>query len=248
MSVMKPKALGKAEMEKQKAETRRRVVPISAFCFLLSVFSSGCGKEAEQARQRAEKELETVRAELEAARSERANFQNETARLRKDNEDLLRLRNEVRQLRDAQKQLTQQVQTAKSEVQRVQAQAQAAQAQAAQAQAAQAQAAQAQALALVTNVAQALTPEQQAFARRYGLTLATPEQQANACINNLRQIDSAKQQWALENRKTAETIPIATDIAPHLKDGVPKCPGGGAYTLNAVGAHPTCSIPGHALQ
>lgn len=211
---------------------------------------AGCGKEAEQARQRAEKELETVRAELETAKTERANFQNETARLRKDNEDLLRLRNEVRQLRDAQKQLTQQVQTAKSEVQRVQAQAQAAQAQAAQAQAAQAQAAQAaqaQALALGTNVAQALTPEQQAFARRYGLTPATPEQQANACVNYLRQIDGAKQQWALENRKTVQTIPIATDIAPYLKGAVPKCPGGGAYTLNAVGAHPTCSIPGHAL-
>ena len=230
MSVMKPKVLR---------------------CWLCALFLlAGCGKEAEQARQRAEKELETVRAELEAAKTERANFQNETARLRKDNEDLLRLRNEVRQLRDAQKQLTQQVQTAKSEVQRVQAQAQAAQAQAAQAQAAQAQAAQAaqaQALALGTNVVQALTPEQQAFARRYGLTPATPEQQANACVNYLRQIDGAKQQWALENRKTAETIPIATDIAPYLKDGVPKCPGGGAYTLNAVGALPTCSIPGHAL-
>ena len=191
---------------------------------------AGCGKEAEQARQRAEKELETVRAELEAAKTERANFQNETARLRKDNEDLLRLRNEIRQLRDAQKQLTQQVQTAKSEVQRVQAQAQAAQAQAAQVQAAQAQA-----------------QAQQALAARYGLPQTAGP--ANACVNNLRLIDSAKQQWALENRKTAETIPGAQDIGAYLKDGVlPKCQGGGAYTLNAVGAHPACSIPGHALS
>ena len=232
MSVMKPKVLR---------------------CWLCALFLlAGCGKEAEQARQRAEKELETVRAELEAAKSERTNLQNETARLRKDNEDLLRLRNEVRQLRDAQKQLTQQVQSAKSEVQRAQTQAQAAQAQAAQAQAAQAQAAQAaqaQALALGTNVVEALTPEQQAFARRYGLTSATPERQLSACLNNLRQIDAAKQQWALENRKTAETIPGAQDIGAYLKDGVlPKCPGGGAYTLNAVGAHPACSIPGHALS
>ncbi len=184
MSVMKPKVLR------------------SGLCVLFLL--AGCGKEAEQARQRAEKELETVRAELEATRTERTNLQNETARLRKDNEDLLRLRNEVRQLRDA---------------------AQAAQAQAAQAQAAQA--AQAQALALGTNVVQALTPEQQAFARRYGLTPPTPEQQLNACLNNLRQIDAAKQQWALENRKTAETIPGAQDIAAYLKDGVPKCPAGG---------------------
>jgi len=239
MSVMKPKAL---------------LTWLCALCLL-----AGCGKEAEQARQRAEKELETVRAELEAAKTERANLQSETARLRKDNEDLLRLRNEVRQLRDAQKQLTQQVQTAKSEVQRVQAQAQAAQAQAqaqaAQAAQAQAQAAQAQAQALGTNAAQVLTPEQQAFAARYGLPQLREQEEAArlrklqiaACVNNLRQIDGAKQQWALENRKTAEAVPSAPDMAPYLKDGIPKCPAGGAYTLNAVGAHPTCSVAGHAL-
>jgi len=215
---------------------------------------AGCGKEAEQARQRAEKELETVRAELEAAKTERGNLHSEIARMRKDNEDLLRLRNEVRMLKDAQK-------SAQADAQKAQAQVQSVQAQAAQAQVQaqvqlrareqellqQAQAAQAQALALGTNAAQALTPEQQAFAARYGLTLS-PEQQGNACINNLRQIDSAKQQWALENRKTAETIPTAQDIGAYLRGGVvPKCAAGGAYTLNAVGTHPTCSLPGHAL-
>jgi septal ring factor EnvC (AmiA/AmiB activator) len=234
--------------------------PKVLLCWLCALFLlAGCGKEAEQARQRAEKELETARAELESARSERANLQNENARLRKDNEDLLRLRNEVHQLRDAQKQLTQQVQTAKSEVQRVQAQAQAAQAQAQAAQA-QALAAQAQAQALGSNATPALTLQQQEFARRYGLDpgavardgaapLTGAQVLVNACLNNLRQIDGAKQQWALENRKTAETIPSAQDIGAYLKDGVlPKCPGGGAYTLNAVGAHPACSIPGHALS
>jgi len=251
---MKPKdqlPWGKAETKDPKPGIMRRVVRISAFCLLLSVFISGCGKEAEQARQRAEKELETVRAELEEVKAERTNFQNETARLRKDNEDLLRLRNEIRQLRDAQKQLTQQAQSAQTEIQRAQAQTQAAQAQAAQAQAqaqAHAQAVQAQALALATNAAQGLTPEQQAFARRYGLAASTPEQQANACVNNIRQIDAAKQQWALENRKTVEAIPSAQDVAVYLKDGLPKCPAGGNYALNAVGAHPTCSIPGHALS
>jgi uncharacterized protein YoxC len=245
---MKPKALlslGKAEMKKLKAEIRRRVVPISAF--LLAVFFSGCGQQAEQARQRAEKELETVRAELEAVKTERGNLQNETSRLRKDNEDLLRLRNEVRQLRDAQKQLTQQAQSAQTEIQRAQAQTQAAQAQAAQAQA-QAQAVQAHAQALATNAAQALTPEQQAFAARYGLNNPQSVAQANACINNLRQIDSAKQQWALEKGKTEAAIPTAQDLAAYLRGVLPKCPAGGSYTLNAIIANPTCSIPGHALQ
>ena len=72
--------------------------------------------------------------------------------------------------------------------------------------------------------------------------------QTNACINNLRQIDGAKQQWALENQKAAVAVPTAQDIAPYLKDQViPACPATGKYTLNAVSALPTCSIAGHAL-
>jgi hypothetical protein len=70
----------------------------------------------------------------------------------------------------------------------------------------------------------------------------------NTCINNLRQIDAAKQQWALENGKTADAIPTEQDLLPYFKDGVfPVCPSGGIYTINAVGLAPTCSIPGHAL-
>ena len=72
--------------------------------------------------------------------------------------------------------------------------------------------------------------------------------QTNACINNLRQIDGAKQQWALENKKTPGAIPTAQDITPYLMRGVfPTCPAGGTYTLNAVNAAPTCSIPGHVM-
>jgi regulator of replication initiation timing len=74
------------------------------------------------------------------------------------------------------------------------------------------------------------------------------EVQRNACINNLRQIDAAKQLWALENDKTADAIPTARDLMPFFKDGVfPVCPSGGAYTIGAVGEVPACSIPGHVL-
>jgi hypothetical protein len=38
----------------------------------------------------------------------------------------------------------------------------------------------------------------------------------NTCINNLRQIDAAKNQWA-ENGKTADAVPTAQDIAPYIK-------------------------------
>ena len=72
--------------------------------------------------------------------------------------------------------------------------------------------------------------------------------QTNACINNLRIIDAAKQQWALENDKTADAIPPAQDLLPYFRGGIfPVCPSGGGYTINAVGVPPTCSIPGHVL-
>ena len=72
--------------------------------------------------------------------------------------------------------------------------------------------------------------------------------QQNACINNLRQIDGAKQQWALENRQTDTASPAAAAITPYLKGGVmPTEPASGTYTINAVNANPTCNIGGHAL-
>jgi prepilin-type N-terminal cleavage/methylation domain-containing protein len=43
--------------------------------------------------------------------------------------------------------------------------------------------------------------------------------QQNACINNLRQIDSAKQQWALEKGKGASANVAGTDIQPYLGRG-----------------------------
>jgi regulator of replication initiation timing len=77
---------------------------------------------------------------------------------------------------------------------------------------------------------------------------AAAAQIINTCINNLRQIDAAKQQWALENSKTDDDIPTALELLPYFRDGVfPSCPSGGTYTINAVGVPPTCSVPGHVL-
>lgn len=75
--------------------------------------------------------------------------------------------------------------------------------------------------------------------------------QRNACINNLRQIDAAKNQWALENGKKAGDTVTEADIKPYIKldanGNLPKCPSGGKYTIGKVGENPTCSIPGHEL-
>ena len=73
----------------------------------------------------------------------------------------------------------------------------------------------------------------------------------NACINNLRLIDSASQQWALENKKGAADVPTWDDLRPYIGRGtngeLPTCPSGGVYTLGPVSDKPTCSIPGHVL-
>jgi hypothetical protein len=78
-------------------------------------------------------------------------------------------------------------------------------------------------------------------------TLSPAEAARNQCLNNLRQIDAAKQQWALENSKTAAAVPTVTDLLPYFPNGFPACPAGGRYQINTVGEYPTCSIPGHVL-
>lgn len=73
--------------------------------------------------------------------------------------------------------------------------------------------------------------------------------QMNACINNLRQIDEAKRQWALENKKELTDTPTESEVMVHLNDGLlPSCPAGGSYTIETVGESPTCSVPKHLLQ
>ncbi len=66
---------------------------------------------------------------------------------------------------------------------------------------------------------------------------------SNACINNLRQIDGAKQQWAVENRKGPNDIPTSGEIAIYLVNNrLPVCPLGGTYTMGRVDEAPKCSI------
>jgi prepilin-type N-terminal cleavage/methylation domain-containing protein len=78
--------------------------------------------------------------------------------------------------------------------------------------------------------------------------------QMNACINNLRLIDSSKQQWALEQRKTGTDTPAGTDLQPYLGRGsngeLPYCPADSTETwansysagVNNVGTPPVCEI------
>ncbi|MCS7337471.1 MAG: type II secretion system GspH family protein [Verrucomicrobiae bacterium] len=76
--------------------------------------------------------------------------------------------------------------------------------------------------------------------------------QQSACITNLRQIDWAKQQWALETRASGTVVPAKAQIAPYLgRSGNIEaivCPAGGdkpfddCYSINSLGEVPTCKI------
>ena len=64
------------------------------------------------------------------------------------------------------------------------------------------------------------------------------------CINNLRQIDSAIQLWALESKKDSGSPVTYDEISGHLKNAV-VCPSGGttfadSYTISTVDTRPTC--------
>ena len=73
---------------------------------------------------------------------------------------------------------------------------------------------------------------------------ARTQSQKNACINNLRQIDGAVQQWALENKAASTASPSFGAIKDYLRNSV-ICPSGGttfsdSYTLHGVTGKPTC--------
>ena len=73
--------------------------------------------------------------------------------------------------------------------------------------------------------------------------------QRNNCIMNLRQIDGAKEQWALEKNQQEGAQPTAADLDVYLHGGFSalKCPAKGTYTIGPVGKLPTCSVSGHEL-
>jgi prepilin-type N-terminal cleavage/methylation domain-containing protein len=81
---------------------------------------------------------------------------------------------------------------------------------------------------------------------------ARTSSQQNACINNLRQIDGAKQNWALDNKVTPTTPPSDANIQIYLGRGsngsLPFCPADStetfdnSYSINSLQLPPTCLI------
>ncbi len=81
---------------------------------------------------------------------------------------------------------------------------------------------------------------------------ARQKAQQTACINNLKQLDGAKQTWAVENRVSSATVPQIANVQPYLGRGTagvaPTCPADIAgtfatsYTLNDLQTAPACLI------
>lgn len=77
--------------------------------------------------------------------------------------------------------------------------------------------------------------------------------QMNACINNLRLIDSAQQQWALEQHQGSLATPAGTDLQPYLGHGsageLPTCPADSnptptftsSYSIINISVKPQCA-------
>lgn len=77
---------------------------------------------------------------------------------------------------------------------------------------------------------------------------ARTQSQTNACINNLRQIDSGKEQAALEFKLASGSTVTTASVNTYIKGSTtPSCPASGAYVYNSLGTNPTCNVSGHSL-
>jgi prepilin-type N-terminal cleavage/methylation domain-containing protein len=66
---------------------------------------------------------------------------------------------------------------------------------------------------------------------------------ARACVANLKQIDSAKQQYVMDSRQTSsyQFSASGTELTPTYMQALPTCPAGGTYTIGNGVTAPTCS-------
>ncbi len=78
---------------------------------------------------------------------------------------------------------------------------------------------------------------------------ARSDAQIKVCVENLTQIEAAKQQWGLEVGRGNGDLPTTSDLigsTNYIKKS-PACPAGGSYTLNVIGSNATCTVTGHSL-
>ena len=73
---------------------------------------------------------------------------------------------------------------------------------------------------------------------------AREQSQANGCISNLHEIDSAKEMLRVDLHLSASATPTSAEMVPIYLRAFPVCPSGGTYSINPLGQNPTCTIGG----
>ncbi|MEJ5252861.1 MAG: prepilin-type N-terminal cleavage/methylation domain-containing protein [Chthonomonadetes bacterium] len=79
---------------------------------------------------------------------------------------------------------------------------------------------------------------------------ARDSSRAKACVANLKQIQAAKEQWAMDTNQPPTATPTQEDLSPTYIKVWPSCPAGGNYdNIGSLSENPTCSsqLPGHSL-
>ncbi len=76
---------------------------------------------------------------------------------------------------------------------------------------------------------------------------ARANSQASACINNLRNIEDASGQYAIEHGKSVgDPVSLNRDLTPYIalnsNHKLPACPAGGTYGIESIGDTPICSL------
>lgn len=71
----------------------------------------------------------------------------------------------------------------------------------------------------------------------------------SSCVANLKEIDSLKEQFAMETRQEDGDPVTWANLVPTFMKAQPGCPGGGSYTINPVGTNPDCTLSaiGHVI-
>jgi len=67
---------------------------------------------------------------------------------------------------------------------------------------------------------------------------------AKSCVSNLKQIESAKEQWAMDLRKIGTDVAAPAELygaGKYIKKA-PECPSNGVYSELSVAEDPICSI------
>jgi prepilin-type N-terminal cleavage/methylation domain-containing protein len=77
------------------------------------------------------------------------------------------------------------------------------------------------------------------------LVRAREQARAKSCTLNLKRLDSAKQQWAISNKKSGTATPVESELYGnnlYIKGVAKTCPAGYTYTIGDINTDPRCGL------